>query len=377
MASKVGYGNLIGNFLQAFTQSKMGKQRSDEQEEERDARVKLYEIQLKREQARSQAEGRVRDTMGGAPLQTPNITENPGELGGFNIGPRTQSNVRGPKPGLLEMLTNPESLMDMQQSGMLPDITQMVNATRGGGGAPPESLALMQAAGIDPASPEGRQLVVNRIGGNDNGLQDLQALLMTIQAKQAQGTLDQQTHDRDATVASARSSTRNMLRNASEMADINDRLEGTVMQTGLPMEELRRGAAGVAPLLEKFGFDMDATTQAVADYDRFKKLSEQMVIDLLPKLVAAGTITDTKYESLQRTLMSTGVSTQANRLVTADVVELGLESADKLGLSLDDRATLEDLSRTLRTPRTPGGNPNGGGGRFVWNPQTRRLEPKQ
>jgi hypothetical protein len=375
--ANAGFGNLVGNFLQAFTQSKMLKQRSDEQEEEREARLKLYELQLKHEQERSAAEQRVRSQMGGAPLQMPNITENPGELGGFNIGPRTPGTARGPKPSLLQLLTNPESLMDMAQSGMLPEITQMVAATRpSGGGSMPESLQLMAAAGIDPASPEGRQLAMNRIGGNDNGLQALQAQMLALQAAQAQATLDDRNRTRTATEAAAKSSTRSLLRNAAEMADINERLEGTVMQTGLPMEELRRGAAGVAPLLEKFGMDMSATQRAVGDYDRFKKLSEQMVIDLLPKLVEAGTITDTKYESLQRTLASTAVSPEANRLVTADVIDMGLESADKLGLSLEDREMLEALSQSLRTPRAATGG-SSGPKQFTWDPQTRRLVPKQ
>lgn len=401
--ANAGFGNLVGNFLQAFTQSKMLSQRSAADEEERKARTKLFEIQLKREQERAAAEGKVNDMMSGTPVQMPNITQGPGELEEFNIGPRTQGNTG---MSLLQMLTNPDAVMALSKSGMLPQFAQMDAmgargelasglqsgemgptdpaamglAVRSGMplpqmGGDPESLALMQAAGIDPASEEGRQLIASRIGGNaGNGLQEFQAQLMLLQAQQAQETLDAGRRTRTSLEASAKAATRSMLRNATEMAQINDRLEGTVMQTGLPMEELRRGVAGVAPLLEKFGFDMGATQQAVADYDRFTKLSQQMAIDLLPKLAEAGTITDTKWESLEKTIMSTGVSTQANRLVTADVLELGFEAADKLGMSVDDREMLEELAQNLRTP---GGSGEGGEPkRYVWNPQTRRLEPK-
>ena len=400
--ANAGFGNLVGNFLQAFTQSKLLSQRSAADEEERKARTKLFEIQLKREQERAQAEERVRTGMAGAPIQKTNITENPGELGGFNIGPRTDTGIRGPGMGLSEALANPEMFLDLAQSGMLPGMmaadqfkarNQLASGFESGQmtgpqatglmvrsgmqlpqqGSPPESLALLQAAGIDPASPEGRSLIERRIGGSGNGLEDFQAQLMLMQAQNARLELEDRMKDRATADATAKSSTRSLLRNASEMATLNERLEGTVMQTGLPMAELRRGAASLAPLLEQFGFDMQATQQAVADFDRFTKLSQQMAIDLLPKLAAAGTITDTKWESLEKTLMSTGVSTEANRLVTADVIDLGLEAADKLELSLEDRDALENLSQTLRAPRAGGG---GTAQRFVWDPATRKLVPK-
>jgi hypothetical protein len=394
MASRNGFAALAGNFLQAFTQSQMLKKRSDEQEEEREARTKLFEIELKRAQEQDQAKGQVRSFASGVPMGTPNIRENPGELGGFNIGAPTPSAARGPGMSLLEMLTNPDSLMAVSESGMLPQLAAADQISARGelaqslpgpaglmvrsgmqlpqAGNPPESLALLQAAGIDPASPEGRSLIERRIGGDGNAFEGLQAQLMTLQAQQAQAALDKSERERVASENAAKHSTRGLLRNAKEMAEINDRLEGTLMQTGVPMTELRRGAAGAAALLEPFGFDMKKTQAAVEDFDRFNKLANQMVIDLLPKMAAAGTITDTKYDSLQSTLASTAVSPGANRLVLADIIDLGLESADTLGMSLEERQTLEDLGATLRASQQP----TGGTKRFGYDPKTGTLIPK-
>jgi len=290
MASANGFGNLVGNFLQAFTQSKQLSQRSAADEEERKARTKLFEIQLKRAQEQEAAQGKVTGLMSGAPAQSGIADSSGAEIPGTAGG--------GSAPmSLLQMLTNPEAAMALAQSGMLPQFQQMdqmgargelaggLQSGQMGASAPaamglavraglplpqmggdPESLALMRAAGIDPASEEGRQLIASRIGGNGaNGLQDLQAQLMLLQAQQAQATLDAGRRSQTSLEASAKTATRSMLRNAVEMAEINDRLEGTVMQTGMPLEELRRGVAGVAPLLEKFGFDMQATQQAVDD----------------------------------------------------------------------------------------------------------------
>lgn len=124
------FGHLIGNFLSAFTQSKLFSERNATAEEERKARTKLFEIQLKREQEQSAAIEKLRSMTGAQPLQMPNVTENPGELGGFNIGPRTEGPALGPKMSLTQLLTNPDATIALLQSGQFKDIAQLDAAQR-------------------------------------------------------------------------------------------------------------------------------------------------------------------------------------------------------------------------------------------------------
>jgi hypothetical protein len=131
-------GHFAGNFLQAFTQAKKAKEESEDKKKERDARMKLFELQLKREQQQlqqvEQQQGAQSELMnklsGSTPLQS---------------SPNTRLLDPRPTPSLTELLADPENAALMLRSGFLKgdDLLQQesANANRqmmekvmGGGG---------------------------------------------------------------------------------------------------------------------------------------------------------------------------------------------------------------------------------------------------
>lgn len=139
-------GNFAGNFFQAFTQARAAKAQREDDKKERDARVKLFEIQMKREQvAANQAEeqARAREQLFAqmAPQQVPNpvppLIRAPGQ-------PEMVPGGKG--MGLTDLLADPQSAALLLRSGMIkPDDIMaqegaranraMVERLMGGGGA--------------------------------------------------------------------------------------------------------------------------------------------------------------------------------------------------------------------------------------------------
>src|SRR5690606_38112716 len=91
--------------------------------------------------------------------------------------------------------------------------------------------------------------------------------------------------------------TKATFKKAIELAQLNDRLENTALETGQPFGEFYRGLiAGGAPFLERLGFDTADARATVADFDRFKKLTTDFGIGLIDRL--PGMITNEKLQAL-------------------------------------------------------------------------------
>lgn len=118
-----GIAGLVGNFLQAFAQSKMmGEDRADK-EAMRKAQTKLFELQLKQEQARQSAMDKVSSRLSGLPLNpVPQMTDAPGGLGLVQSGSRTP---QGARMTLSQMLANPEMTIALAESGAMGNFAAM------------------------------------------------------------------------------------------------------------------------------------------------------------------------------------------------------------------------------------------------------------
>lgn len=143
------FGNFAGSFLQAFTQSKMHKERREDEKKERDAKLKLFEIQMKREQQQMQ-QG---EQQQGARTQLFEKLSGASPLQARKIGPDGQPmpaqqvlDPRGPT-SLTDLLADPEGAMLLLRSGaiggedilkrqMALDNQKMMRDVLGGGGAP-------------------------------------------------------------------------------------------------------------------------------------------------------------------------------------------------------------------------------------------------
>lgn len=134
-------GHFAGSFLQAFTQARTAGAQKKLDEDEKKARLKLYEIQLERATKQDTAQTELLDLMKGGspePVQPPQD----------GIGP-----VRGAQQpmSLTELLADPKTAMLMLQSGMV-DAGDLLKAN-----APaqePDSIRTLRALAGDPALME-------------------------------------------------------------------------------------------------------------------------------------------------------------------------------------------------------------------------------
>lgn len=163
--------------------------------------------------------------------------------------------------------------------------------------------------------------------------------------------------EKEKTSAQERSSTvRHVIQDVSklkEMADLNNRLEGTALETGLPMPDLRRAwAGGIQALQAITGGDTSKAEALKADFDRFNKLSTDFVVGSLDRLAGTGAITDTKFQALMSSNASLSASPGANNLIIADNMEALLDGAEIEGIDIKDAAELRKTIARLRGTRS-------------------------
>lgn len=109
-----GFEALLGNFLSAFSQSRLLRDKTKDQEDERKARTKLFEIQLKQAQDQQQGSDQLRSMMSPQPVS-------------LGVGGVTQR----PGMSLSQLLADPQGALALLQSGQLKDVAALDTAQRG------------------------------------------------------------------------------------------------------------------------------------------------------------------------------------------------------------------------------------------------------
>lgn len=228
---------------------------------------------------------------------------------------------------------------------------------------PDSVLARLEAAGIDPQSPEGQELIRQSIGGGGNK-ELLDAMLKTLQIQGLQRDLDTATTEKDRKRTTGRISVINSIDRTREAAELNRRLRGTFAETGLGFNELRTQGTNLLPFLtEFFGGDSERARAVTRDVQRFQQLTTTEALQsLFGGQVSAGTITDTKLNTFLTTKPGIDRLPEVNNKIFADMLQSSLDSADNLGISLPDReaieAEIEALRGTQETTTVPRPNPN-------------------
>ena len=104
-----------------------------------------------------------------------------------------------------------------------------------------------------------------------------------------------------------------------------------------------------------FGKDNLESRQTVEDYNRFKKLTSDLINKELGRVGAAGgVITNQRMKLLVEASGGTGVTPNANALIFADSIEALFDAADVEGFTIRQRESLEELIRKIRGIATPG-----------------------
>lgn len=145
-------GQFGAGFLKAFVQAKQQKAITEQDKKEKDARLKLFEVQLEREKAAQQQQQ----------IQSDQLKQQLGarqqlfdRLGGLEAMPGTGVKIADPTaktPSLTELLADPESAMQLLQSGLVGSKDVLENAQQQkmngllqkvmGGGSQPAGMEL-------------------------------------------------------------------------------------------------------------------------------------------------------------------------------------------------------------------------------------------
>jgi len=125
------------------------------------------------------------------------------------------------------------------------------------------------------------------------------------------------------------------LSHLAEMAEINDRLQGTILESGRPAPDVLRALTGtVQTVQDLFGVDSSKAAQIKEDFDTFKKYSTDFVVGSLDRLKGGGAITDGKFDALVNSNANLGASPGTNRQIIANNIEALLEGADIAGFEI-------------------------------------------
>jgi hypothetical protein len=141
------------------------------------------------------------------------------------------------------------------------------------------------------------------------------------------------------------------LRHLEEMAEINKRLEGTALETGLPLADLRRAwAGGMEALQSVLGNDTRKIAQIKEDFDTFNKYSTDFVVGSLDRLAGGGAITQGKFDALITSNANIGASPGTNNTIIANNIEALLDGADIGGYEIPstEAQKYRSLIQTLR-----------------------------
>ncbi len=214
--------------------------------------------------------------------------------------------------------------------------------------AEPSFVRMVRALEDPSLDDEQRELLRNHLvadpSSTDEMLRALDVQLRGMRLQQEQRQLDREDRDEREARGDLIVSVRGDLNAARELAELNDRLAGTALETGMPASELRRlVASGGAAVGRALGIDTSEAQQLVADFDRFEKLSTDFGLKSAQRMFDRGQITNLQLQAVRDASVSPFVAPDANRRVIADMVDLLLTSADRADIEIADRERFERL----------------------------------
>lgn len=340
-------GNFVGGFADAFTRVAMG--RKDQKDREKMAKLQgqLVELQIKNAQNQAQGQENLQDLMN--PLtefqQAPSTTSPGGrEMTQFQTAP---------KRSLSEVLADPEGQLAWMQSGgdqnrLLPNSTK-----------PPAVLEVANALGYQPGTPEFNEFVENNFGQKMDPMLELEMLKFKQQLaggqfefNQKQQEADLAAQERERGVRKAGFALQKDFKAAQEINQLQSELSNSLLSVGIPYGEFMSTAqSGGAALLDKLGFDVGAQRELLAKRDRLKKLMSVGVLNAVSAFKDLGTITDEKFEQIQKSVASLENQPGANALLIADSLEEAMMNAQIEGIPIEQYVNPDEVGAFVQTLR--------------------------
>lgn len=226
-----------------------------------------------------------------------------------------------------------------------------------GGGeerAPPADLRMMEALGF-PMTPEGFA-EYNAARGSEGGAEAMyQALLAQLAVAERQDTIARRQREDEAAATEERkarltqqNTVNRSLKQTGEIVKLAEKLEGTFLEAGVPLADLRRtlsgAAAGIGSII---GADTAKARQINAAYDKLKKNTADQLINLMSS-GGLGEATNSKLEQYQKALASPETSVGAILSIQANIAEMLLDQADVEGYVVEDREKIEEQIAAMR-----------------------------
>ena len=321
-------GDFAGGFAQAFQQTFMMGQRQKRLDELAKQQGKLIEAQMRAQQQTLDAQDQFGVLARGSKLS-------PGgrEIPQFNI-PEELGEITQPRPGLTELLADPQALMLASRGGLL-DLGDA-----------------LEFEAQQSANQLTQELFDNLVGGFSEG-SPLQISGVTITDRGPQLEFGPNPNFRSPRdVSQIQNNIGTFVKNAEEAMQLSQELESTVLASGVPFGDfMRAGQSALAGVSDAFGFDQNAKEMRnlIAKRDRLKKLLSRTLIDTFAQLSTSfGNLTNDKLRLLADSAATMDNLSGANMLVLADQMETLLEGADLDGVPVPNRAKVEALIKTAR-----------------------------
>lgn len=180
----------------------------------------------------------------------------------------------------------------------------------------------------------------------------LQLLSLQLENERAKRAETEKTRTQE--IAATRRDVNSDLSKLQEMAQLNQRLQGTFLEAGMVNPDLRRDAASVIQGIQQtFGADTSEAKQRLADFDRFQKLTQDFVINSIDRFASSGALTNAKFDALLSSNASLGASPQANNLIFADNIKAILDAAEIEGIDVPNAGPLRELADSLKMGAQP------------------------
>ena len=338
-----------GRFASSFIQGFLGQRKDQEDRESKNKilklQTKLIEAQLAKLDASQLAQTKLSDLMTGSVGEFEQVGEVPQE-GERKPVPQFESSGKEPM-GLAELLTNPESLMALVQSGQL-DLGDLIGKAQ----QPTTLQRNVAATGLQPGTQPFQDEMLRQLDADADD--DVLAQLVLSQQTEK---LNEQRRERELIERTEgeekigrRQAVKNDFGNAKRIIELQQDLEGTALATGIPYGDfLRDIGAGAAALVAQLGFDPSAAQQAIAKRDELVKLFADGTLEAIDRFKGTGTITNQKFEALIAASPEVGKTAVANAKVLAGRMRAVLDAAERKSEIIPNRKEIEDWIEKMKS----------------------------
>jgi len=213
---------------------------------------------------------------------------------------------------------------------------------------------------LDPGTPEGREAYFAYQKQINPGADLDQLVTMTtlelnrMKMDQERTRAENERMTRDQQRRGAQLDINKNLKYIEEAAMLNDKLAPTFLAAGNLGVDLRAKAKLAMTEVKEMvtGIRDDEAMQVIEDFNRYKKLTSELIIQGMGRVAGEGmgTATNQRMQLLSDSMAGVGNTPGSNKLIFADTMEGLLDVAEIEGLSVSDQSKYRELLNTLRSP---------------------------